>query len=111
VVLLDSPLRWRVGGGCDVPLTANGSTAELTRPGWTCPLASADGLPFQQVSSGYQWTRGDVLRVDKATFSLRSADTLSFDFSIQVETSPVDPTIGPTFSFVHRPNQSAARAQ
>lgn len=107
VVLLDSPPRWRVGGGCEAPLTVSGAKVELTSPRWTCPLTSSDGLPFLR---GYSWKSGDVLRVDRAAFTRSPFDQMTLDFAFQVQTDPQYPTIGSQVEFT-QPDGFATRVK
>src|SRR5262245_49441696 len=57
VVLVFTAKGWQVGGGCEAPLTYQESIATLTTPNWSCPLQSAQGLPFTEFGQ-YTWKSG-----------------------------------------------------
>jgi hypothetical protein len=107
IVLTDS--GWNVGGGCEAPLTYQGTEANLTSADWSCTLQSREGLPF--VSLNPDWGAGNLLVVKTAQFVL-AKDRLNASFELHIFTKPNDASDpGSVVSFKSKPEFGGVRLE
>lgn len=99
---------WRIGGGCSVPLRADGTVATLERSS-TCVVTDMTEPVFLASVLAKGPLNGQTLAVSRARFELLAPDRLQANVSFQIRTDANDPQAGPTFDYETLPDAGLPR--